>query len=139
MLVHRLFLRLLCSLLLLVPLPSLAVAPGHRWKTVESPHVVLHFHEGLHSLAQRALRALEEAHERLVPFFGEGPRQKTQVVLTDHTDQANGSASAFGRPQIVLHAAPPDDLSILGAFDDWLLILVAHEYAPVLHLAHTGS
>lgn len=115
------------------------MAPGHRWKTVESPHFVLHFHEGLHSLAQRALRALEEAHERLVPFFGEGPRQKTQVVLTDHTDQANGSASAFGRPQIVLHAAPPDDLSILGDFDDWLFILVAHEYAHVLHMGTTGG
>ena len=106
---------------------------------MESPHFVLHFHEGLHSLAQRALRALEEAHERLVPFFGEGPRQKTQVVLTDHTDRANGSATAFGRPQIVLHAAPPDDLSILGDFDDWLFLLVAHEYAHVLHMGTTGG
>lgn len=139
MLSRQFFLRLLFSVLLLVPPPSLAVAPGHRWRTAESPHFILHFHEGLHPLAQRALRALEEAHERLVPFFGEGPKQKTQVVLTDHTDAANGSATAFGRPQIVLHAAPPDDLSILGDFDDWLFILVAHEYAHVLHLGTTGG
>lgn len=74
-----------------------------------------------------------------MPFFGEGPKQKTHVVLTDHTDSANGSATAFGRPRIVLHAAPPDDLSILGDFDDWLFILVAHEYAHVLHLGTTGG
>lgn len=61
------------------------------------------------------------------------------MVLTDHTDSANGSATAFGRPSIVLHAAPPDDLSILGDFDDWLFILVAHEYAHVLHLGTTGG
>lgn len=130
---------LLLLVALLAPPPAAAIAPGHRWKTAESPHFILHFHEGLHPLAQRALRALEEAHLRLVPFFGEGPKEKTHVVLTDHTDSANGSATAFGRPRIVLHAAPPDDLSILGDFDDWLFILVAHEYAHVLHLGTTGG
>src|SRR5690606_41690180 len=130
---------LLTLALLLAASPSLAIAPGHRWNTAESPPFILHFHEGLHTLAQRSLRALEEAHERLVPFFGEGPKQKTQVVLTDHTDQANGSASAFGRPQIVLHAAPPADLPILGDLDDCPFILVAHEYAHVLHMGTTGG
>lgn len=134
------FFRVLPLLLALLWAPSAdATAPGHRWRTAESAHFVLHFHEGLHDLAQRALRSLEEAHLRLVPFFGEGPKAKTQVVLTDHTDEANGSATAFGRPQIVLHAAPPGDLSLLGDFDDWLFILVAHEYAHILHLGTTGG
>lgn len=138
MLVRQLSL-LLSIALLLAASPSWAFAPGHRWKTAESPHFILHFHEGLYELAQRSLRALEEAHARLVPFFGEGPKRKTHVVLTDHTDSANGSATAFGRPRIVLHAAPPDDFSILGDFDDWLFILVAHEYAHVLHMGTTGG
>ena len=123
----------LASLLLLAA-PAGAHAPDHRWRTLETPHFVLHFHLDLYLLAQRAANALERAHERLVPLFETEPSRKTQVVLSDDTDDANGSAMAYERPRIWLQAAPPDDLSVLGDYDDYVFLLVAHEYVHVLQL-----
>ncbi len=122
-----------CALLLAAP-AARAAAPHHRWQTLETPHFVLHFHEGLYPVALSAARSLEKAHEKLVPLLGAEPKRKTQVVLEDDTDSANGSATAAGRPQIHLLAEPPDDLSVLGDYDDYVYLLVAHEYVHVLHL-----
>ncbi|HEY0839999.1 MAG TPA: hypothetical protein VGD74_07420, partial [Vulgatibacter sp.] len=113
---------------------ALAFAPDHRWRTLETPHFVLHFHEGLYPLASRSALSLERAHERLVALLGAEPNRKTQVVLSDDTDSANGSATAYERPRIWLLAAPPDSRSELGDHDDWVFQLVAHEYVHVLQL-----
>ncbi len=117
-----------------VGLPASALAPEHRWRTLETPHFEVHFHEGLYPLALRAARSLEAAHEQMVPLLAAQPRRKTQVVLSDDTDSANGSATASLRPRIWLLAPPPDDLSVLGDYDDYVFLLVAHEYVHVLHL-----
>jgi len=123
---------LACALAL--PPAARAAAPQHVWQTLESPHFVIHFHEGLYPVALRAAHSLEKAHERLVPLLESEPARKTQVVVEDDTDGANGSATAAGRPQISLLAEPPDDLSVLGDYDDYVFLLVAHEYVHVLHL-----
>ncbi|AKU90483.1 PD40 domain-containing protein [Vulgatibacter incomptus] len=128
------FLALLGAALLAAALPAWAYAPEHRWRTLESPHFVLHFHEGLYPIALRAARSLESAHDRLVPLLDAEPNRKTQVVLGDDSDEANGSANAYERPRINLLAEPPDDLSVLGDYDDYVFLLVAHEYVHVLHI-----
>lgn len=125
---------LLLVLALALPAPGDAATPGRRWRTMETPHFLLHFHEGLYPLALRAARSLEDAHGRLVPLLGAEPRRRTEVVLADDTDDANGWATASLRPQITLLAEPPDDLSVLGDYDDYVYLLVAHEYVHVLHL-----
>ncbi|HWV39487.1 MAG TPA: hypothetical protein VN033_13540 [Vulgatibacter sp.] len=114
--------------------PAAGLAPDHTWRTLETPHFVVHFHEGLHPLANRAAASLERAHERLVPLLGSEPPRKTQVVLSDDSDAANGAATAFERPRIWLLAEPPDARSELGDYDDYVFLLVAHEYVHVLHL-----
>lgn len=130
----RLALSAVAGLALACPLAARAAAPHHDWQTLESPHFVVHFHEGLYPVALRAARSLEKAHDRLVPLLAAEPERKTQVVIQDDTDSANGSATAAGRPQISLLAEPPDDLSVLGDYDDYVYLLVAHEYVHVLHL-----
>lgn len=122
------------ALLLLVPGMASAQAPDHAWRTLDTPHFQVHFHEGLYPLALRAAGALERSHEILVPLLETLPTQRTQVVLSDDSDDANGSATASIRPTIQLLAEPPDDLSVLGDYDDYVLALVAHEYTHVLHL-----
>lgn len=134
----RLLLPSLLTLLslhaVLLPERSWGFAPDHRWRTLETPHFVVHFHEGLYPLALRSARSLEAAHERFTKIFATQPNRKTQVVLSDDTDDANGAATTFERPRIWLQAAPPDDLSVLGDFDDYVFLLVAHEYVHVLQL-----
>lgn len=125
------------GLLLLVLPPGLAGAqydPSLRWRTLETPNFRVHFYEGEESLAQRTAGALERSRLLLAPAFPALPAGRTEVVLADHTDDANGMATAFPYDAIHLVATPPDSLSELNDFADWLLSLTAHEYVHVIHV-----
>lgn len=120
--------------LLLLALPAAGYDPRLEWQTVQTPHFLVHYHDGLGELAQRAARALEAAHARLVPRLGAPPEGRLHVVLSDETDAANGSATTWLRPTMHLLAVPPDGRSELNDYEDYLWNLVVHEYAHILHL-----
>lgn len=125
------------SLLLLALAPGMARAqydPSLRWKTLETPNFRVHFYEGEESLAQRTAGALERSRVLLAPAFPSLPAGKTEVVLADHSDEANGLATAFPYDAIHLVATPPDSLSELNDFTDWLFSLTAHEYVHVMQI-----
>jgi len=108
--------------------------PRYRWQTLETPHFQLHFHQGEEALARRAAGAAERAHALLSPLLRYDPPGKTQIVLSDDSDDSNGSATPLPYNTIRLYAAPPPDLSQLNDYADWLYSLVAHEYVHILHL-----
>ncbi len=85
--------------------------PAHRWRTLQTPHFQVHFHQGEEALAQRAAGAFERAHARLTPLLGYAPPVRTQVVLSDDSDDANGSATPLPRNLIRLYAVPPESVS----------------------------
>jgi hypothetical protein len=62
--------------------------------------------------------------------------ERTEIVLTDQTDSANGSATAIPFNAIRLYVTAPSDLSPLGDVDDWYQELVTHEYTHILHTDH---
>ncbi len=126
----------LVALALLLPAMSAAVDPAVSWYTVETPSFRVHYHDGpnMHELAQRVARTAEAAHRVLVPLLQWMPERKTEILVVDDVDSANGSATAFLRPTIVVLAEVPDDLSVLNDYEDYLWDLVAHEYTHVLHL-----
>lgn len=70
----------------------------------------------------------------LAPLAGHEPTGKTEVMLVDVDDSANGYATPVPYNTMQLRAAAPDTRSDLNHFDDWLWTLVVHEYAHVLHL-----
>ncbi len=57
-----------------------------------------------------------------------------QINITDYGDSANGSATALPYPRIQVFAAPPALDGNLGNYDDWLRLLIFHEYAHILQL-----
>ncbi len=115
---------------------ALAVSPHVPWHTIETEHFRVHYHEGpqMEALAQRTAAASEAAHALLAPKVRWTPRRKTDVILTDDTDSANGSAFTLYRPWMRLFAEAPEAQSVLNDYEDHLWILVVHEYAHVLHL-----
>lgn len=137
-------LRFVCLLLLALPALSEPVAwdgPGRNgWLTLTSDHFQAHYPVGdvYESHARRALAVAEQAHRDLVPFFGQAPTHRTQLVLSDDQDDANGWATFFPFPQIRLYLTPPHELSGLEDNQDWLNILVRHEYVHVLHMEMAG-
>ncbi|HET8733609.1 MAG TPA: hypothetical protein VFM45_07555, partial [Anaeromyxobacteraceae bacterium] len=128
--------------LLLVLAPGLAAPqydPTLRWRTLDTPHFRIHHYAGEEALAQRAAGALERARELLAPYFPALPTGKTEVVLADDTDDANGQATVFPYDAIRLVATPPDSLSELNDHADWLFSLVAHEYVHVVQMNVRGG
>jgi Tol biopolymer transport system component len=113
--------------------------PAFRWRTIETPHFRLHFHQGEEALAQDVARESERAHALLAPRLGFEPRQRTEVVLSDDVDDANGSATPLPYDTIRLYAVPPSSGSVLQDYRDWVRQLVQHEYTHILHLDHVGG
>lgn len=121
-------------------MPALAAAydPRFEWRTLETPHFQLHFHEGGYLHALRCARAAERAHSLLAPILGHAPAGKTQLVVSDDVDQANGFATPLPYNTIRLFAAIPDAAPEL-AYHDWVFGLVSHEYAHILHFDTIGG
>jgi hypothetical protein len=113
--------------------------PYLRWYTLVTPHFRLHYHGGLEEIAQSAASAAEWSYERLTRDLGWRPREVTEVVLTDDTDAANGSARVLPYNLVRLFVTAPDDMSALQGYNDWLLDLVTHEYAHVVQLDNVSG
>ncbi|MBA2661409.1 MAG: PD40 domain-containing protein [Bradymonadaceae bacterium] len=121
--------------MLWAPADALAIDdPALDYFTLTTPHFYVHYYSGLEELAKRTAIAAEEAHAILSPLMDWKPVNRTHINVTDKLDTANGSAGVFMRNKITIYGmAPPPD-SVLGNYDDWLRILVYHEYVHILHL-----
>ncbi len=109
------------------------------WRTLESAHFVVHYHDPLADVGRRVVAVAERSHTVLAPVFDHAPAEKTHIVLRDTTDGANGFASVLPRNQITLFATAPRGNSVLNDHDDWLYALTAHEYTHILHLDSIGG
>ena len=108
--------------------------PYLRWYTVVTPHFRVHYHGGLEDIAQRTASSAESVYQRLVPQLGWEPKQVTEMVITDDTDSANGSAATLPYNIVRLYATAPDDMSPLADYDNWINELVTHEYTHILQI-----
>lgn len=111
-----------------------AFDPELDYSTIESKHFRVTYYRGLEDVAKRVADYAESAHETLSPTMGWDPAGKTELLIGDATDGANGSATAIPYNAIRLNITAPEDLSPLGDVDDWLLALITHEHTHVLHL-----
>ncbi len=105
-----------------------------EYRTITTPHFFVHYYNGVEDLAYKVAIVAEEAHVILSPLLDWEPVSRTHIVINDKGDSANGSATVFGRSHINIFGMAPESESVLGFYDDWLRILVFHEYVHILHL-----
>ncbi len=119
----------------LTPHRSLAQA-DHRlvWRTLQTEHFRIHYHEPLGILARQLATRAEAVNTRVSAALGLTLRQRVEVVLADDDDAANGSATVLPYNAIRLRAVAPEDMSPLADYDDWLSLLLTHEHTHVVHL-----
>lgn len=108
--------------------------PELRWRTLETEHFRITYHEPLGDMAQKLAKVTERAHQMLAPIMRHTPRFRTEVLITDDTDFSNGSATATPFATVRLYLTAPDNRSELNDYDDWLFALFVHEYTHILHL-----
>ncbi len=108
--------------------------PSLKWRTIETPHFSIHFHDGLEDIARRFAPMAEEVHEELVPFMKHQPDLKTNVLLVDTVDFGNGFTSVIPDPRVTLYLTDWSTNLNPSKYDLWLKFVFLHEYVHVLHL-----
>lgn len=131
-------LSLLLLFLLLFAIPSSGEArldPRLTWSTLESPHFFILYHAGGEEMAARAATIAEEVHQRLAPDLRWEPTEKTRLILADVSDAANALATPYPFNRIILYLSPPlEEPSAITDPEEWLRIVICHEYTHILHL-----
>ena len=134
------FLILVIACLFFFPLSSSAeYAPSYTWSTIETPHFLIHYHDGLDVAAYEVAEQAEEIQLEVSAYFNWTPKAKTHVVLSDQSETPNGSASVFPNNRIKLLMTPPSDISGLEDYQNWKRLVLKHEYAHIVHLDKAGD
>jgi len=107
---------------------------NQKWFTQSTAHFELHAPQELIEHLPRIAALAEQAHEDISQSLGWSPAQKTQLVLTDDTDVANGWATVYPFNQNRIFISAPDSVNSLEDYRDWLGLLIRHEYTHTLHL-----
>jgi Tol biopolymer transport system component len=130
---------LLCLLIITISLfPKVASSaltedPALNWRTLQSEHFEIHFHDGEKNLAREVADMSERIHRKLTKALNWIPKSRTQILLTDRFDYTNGYAYDIPRNWMQLNVSPPDSFSSLDDYNNWLELLITHEYTHVLH------
>jgi len=130
-------LRCWLSLLLLAASTSAQGAsfdPDMTWRTITTEHFNIHFHQGEEQLAEEFSETVEEVYETMVEEIKWTPRRRTELVLVDRTDSANGYASVVPYNQIVIFTTAPTEDSTLNLYENWNEAIFTHELTHVLHM-----
>ena len=114
------------------------VPPDESWRSLETSHFRVTFPEGMDPLARRAATRAERAFEALNEVFLDPPRGRIELLLTDHTETSNGSATAVPFNRIIVHVRPLMEGGTLSHFDDWMELVITHELVHVFQLDDTG-
>ncbi len=116
---------------------SLSLSPFWDWKTITTEHFRITFPDKYAPQAQKVAQYYEEAHRVLSDEFYWEPDHQVQVVLVDHTDAANGMASPVSRFGMLLYLTTPETYFSTTYYEDWLKLLVFHEYTHYLNMDTT--
>jgi hypothetical protein len=119
--------------LLLYSVQAFGANPALEWKTHESENFLVHYPHELSPLVSKVVSYAEGSHESLSIFFEWVPKDKTHMVLLDNSDQSNGYAQSMPNNTITLFTQPATDGELL-VYDDWLKMLIHHEYTHILHM-----
>ena len=113
------------------------LSPTTRYKTFETAHFKFVYQDGYFDFTEKAATHLEHANSIMSPLLKWQPRNKTVILVADNADSANGFTMPVLDVGIVLIATPPDTYYSTQYADDWIKLLVFHEYAHELNIDPT--
>ncbi|MCO5114133.1 MAG: hypothetical protein M9899_08155 [Bdellovibrionaceae bacterium] len=102
------------------------------WNRLETEHFRLLVHAEHIETGKYIAEESERAYHQLKKIYSEFPTSKILIVVEHRTDLANGSASNFPYPHIVLYPTLPNTYSSIGEYKEWVYELVLHELVHFL-------
>jgi hypothetical protein len=99
-----------------------------------TPHFVIYSHQDEETLALRLAGMVEEVRREVATTLHLDAPELTHIVLADQWDYSNGFATVLPRNVIFMNVSAPPGHSVIGRTDDWLRLLLVHEYTHIVHL-----
>jgi hypothetical protein len=107
--------------------------PELRFRSLSTPRVTVHYHQGLEALAREAAAMATEILEGHEKRYGHRVG-RVQIVLVDVEDDPNGFATPLPYPLVQIRAVAPRGNDDFGNYEGWLRYVLTHELAHVVHL-----
>jgi hypothetical protein len=105
--------------------------PELEWKTIETEHFYVHFHDGAERTANVIAKVAEEVYDPVTSLYNHKPDGKVSFIVKDHDDISNGAAYFFEN-KIEIYA-PSLDFEFRGTHN-WLRNVVTHEFTHVVQI-----
>ena len=105
--------------------------PELDWKTFETEHFLVHFHNGAERTGREVAKIAESVYGPVTSMYSHEPDQKVNIVIRDHDDYSNGGADSFDN-YIVIYA-PALDFELRGTHP-WLWNVVTHEFTHIVQI-----
>ncbi len=127
-------------LLLFLLAPSLVTAqylarPNQSWETLETTSFKVHYPAATRAWVMAIAPKLESYAAAVHEMVGTTPTKRTQVVVEDPSNVANGFAiPLLDGPTVFLWPTPPIPGPSFGSHRGWGEVLTIHEYAHIVHL-----
>jgi len=109
--------------------------PHLEWHTLETTHFRIHHPRAMEAWTRTLAERIESVHDAVTAVVGSAPAARTDIVVDDPYNVANGIAFAsIGAPVIYVWPTPPEPGLDLGAHRGWSELLAVHEFAHLAHL-----
>ncbi len=105
--------------------------PELEWRSFETEHFVVHFHQGTEYTARTAAGVAEDIYEPVTSLYNYKPDGKVHFIIRDHDDYSNGGAWYYDNKIEIW--AKPLDFELRGTHH-WIYDVVTHEFTHIIQL-----
>ncbi len=102
-----------------------------NWRTIETKHFFVHFHNGAERTANVIANIAEDIYGPVTSLYQHEPEHKVSFVIKDYDDYSNGAAYFYDNKIEIW--APSLDFVLRGTHN-WLRNVVTHEFAHIVQI-----
>jgi len=105
--------------------------PELKWRTIETPHFYVHFHNGAEQTAKLTAKIAEDVFTPITALYGYVPDGRIHFVIKDYDDFSNGAAYYLDNKVEIWASAL--DFELRGTHN-WLRNVITHEFTHMISL-----
>lgn len=105
--------------------------PELIWRTIESEHAIVHFHDGAERVAREIAGIADHIYDPITRLYDYEPDAKVQWIVRDHDDYSNGATYYYDQKIEIWATAL--DFELRGQHH-WLYNVVTHEFTHMIQL-----